>query len=166
MSYSVKLESQKFMLLCQLLRFHSMLTDSLQVQTGCKYNVSLDASYSCKESSRTLRVLFVIDFISHWRKNIHNGNCQERICPFLICCQNVKVTNTKKTPDITIIYNSDHNKNKSISAYSVTFSKFVFKLGISNGFSSLHQLTESLFQSPHTADDATCIIANRETSLQ
>lgn len=41
-----------------------MLTDSLQVQTGSKYNVSLDASYSCKESDRILRVLFVLDFIS------------------------------------------------------------------------------------------------------
>lgn len=78
---SVKLENQKFMLLCWLSRFHSMLIDSLQVQTGRKYDVSLDASYS--------------------------------------------------------------------------FSKFVFKLGVSDGFSSLHQLTESLFQSPHTADDAT-----------
>lgn len=105
---SVKLESQKFMLLCQLLKFHSMLTDSLQVQTGSKYNVSLDASYSCKERDRTLRVLFVIDFISlvtyqdvffcfmNWRKNIHNGNCQKRVCPFLICCQNINLTNKKK----------------------------------------------------------------------
>lgn len=61
---SVKLENQKFMLLCWLSRFHSMLIDSLQVQTGRKYDVSLDASYSCKESDRKLMVLFVVDFIS------------------------------------------------------------------------------------------------------
>lgn len=38
--------------------------DSLQVQTGRKHDVSLDASYSCKESDRILTVLLVLDFTS------------------------------------------------------------------------------------------------------